>query len=88
MNYPKTRFAADPDAKPPVKRPKPVDQQCLGTLEFDRGRCQKRLPYDPAHRLCPNCLKRNAGQGKLIAGMGGGGQHVKRSGSQTAKSAD
>lgn len=83
MTFPKTRFAPDPDAKPIVKRVKPDDQQCLGVLEFDKGRCQAILPYDPRKRLCSNCKKRNAGQGKLIAGMGGGGQHVKRSASTT-----
>jgi hypothetical protein len=81
MNFTKTRFAPDPNAKPPVKRPKPVDQPCLGILA-DGTPCGKRLPYNPAARLCSNCRKRNADQGRLIANQGGGSQHVKRSSSQ------
>lgn len=87
MTAPKTHFAPDPNAKPIVKRTKPETKQCLGTLEFDKGRCQVWLPYNPAKRLCNACKVRNAKQGKLMSGAAGGGQHFKRSSSQTSKSA-
>lgn len=76
MTFPKTRFAPDPNAKPAVKRTKPVDQQCLGVLA-DGTLCEKTLPYNPGKRLCSNCTKRNADQGRLIAGQCGGGQQAR-----------
>ena len=67
MKFPKTRFTPDPNAEPIAKRKKPVDQQCLGTLE-NGSACKRRLPYNPNQRLCNVCKQRNAKQGKLVAG--------------------
>jgi hypothetical protein len=86
MKYPKPHFApktafAKTEPKPKLKPKKPDDQQCLGTLEFDKGPCQVRLPYNPAKRLCANCTSRNSKQSRSVASQGGGGVTWKMSGS-------